>query len=1041
MTEHDMATESNDWSDRLIDQGLQEVVGGDTPPDLSSTILAAHEERLVSPGPEVASGVTLKQRFGWARWAAAASVSFLAGTLVATAYHSQQTGGTVVRVDEPLMDNLSADATGTFGQDPSSTHQSLQRSGVLVQGIAPGEQLPTIELSAGEVEGRATDGPAALPAASASTGGRDSLGYASEPPVAYPNASDWKRLTTRQKQMEEADSNRKRSRGSESLAETPIVEAVLEPSPGPPTSGATPQGDKWAGYSGAALPTAPGGKNQSSKRYVVPAKDRPEGRSARSYFAGGGHDAAREPARGLSTGLAMLSDEQQARSSGAAADPVASMRGRAVPQQQSSAAGPTDGYADQSIIALGGSARFDNFGLDLGSEGRAEGDKPGESQPGAADLPQFSSDLDVPFRGEELGRSAARTVLTREEAAIRQLTELHAQTTKALKKSGAANENTTPADTNYRRQILAYWDYSEAIEAGQQPALRGGEKKPATVSGWELREIERKVVDKLSDEIVLRRTRLDRALKRLREVEAAEGQGPGAGGDKYTAIHENPFVATRGEGALSTFSIDVDTASYANVRQFLNSGRMPPPDAVRLEELINYFDYGYAGPADADASSEDTPVAESPGETAPSSSPSPQGEAGQAPFAAHVEVAGCPWTPAHRLVRIGVKGREIDREKRPLTNLVFLVDVSGSMNNPQKHPLVIEGLKALAKQLGENDRVAIVVYASREGLALPSITGSDQETILAALDNLRAGGSTAGGAGIRLAYQVAEDHFIQGGVNRVILCTDGDFNVGTTSTAELERLVTQKAKETGVFLSVCGFGRGNLNDAMMETISGKGNGNYYYIDSQDEAEKVFVKGLTGTLVTIAKDVKIQVEFNPAKVAGYRLLGYENRMLRAQDFNDDKKDAGEIGAGHTVTALYELVPAGEQAPAPAVDELKYQRTAGLTPEAAASDETLTLKMRYKQPDGDVSSKLQWPITDTGKAFGEASADLQFAASVASFGMQLRGSKHAGDATLDAVLEIAQATLTDDENGDTPSDPNGYRAEFVELVNKAKQLSGE
>lgn len=487
-----------------------------------------------------------------------------------------------------------------------------------------------------------------------------------------------------------------------------------------------------------------------------------------------------------------------------------------------------------------------------------------------------------------------------------------------------------------------------------------------------------------------------------------EGTGPGASGDRYERIYENPFVPAIGGEAVSTFSIDVDTASYANVRQMLHSGRMPPADAVRLEELVNYFDYNYEPPA-SDS---------------------------QAPFAAHVETTECPWQPRHRLVRIAVKGRELAKDKRPQSNLVFLVDISGSMNNPDKLPLVVHGMSELAKQLGENDRVAIVVYASSEGLVLPSTPGTEQETILAALANLRAGGSTAGGAGITLAYQIAEDNFIEGGVNRVILCTDGDFNVGTTSTGELERLVEKKAKDTGVFLSCIGFGRGNLNDAMMEKITGIGNGNYYYVDGEREAQRVFVKGMTGMLVTIAKDVKIQVEFNPAKVAGYRLLGYENRMLRAQDFNDDKKDAGEIGAGHTVTCLYEIVPLGEpvenkQQPAD-IDELKYQRPASFT-EAADTNELLTLKMRYKKPDEDTSTKLQWPANDDGSSFGEASGDLQFAAAVANFGMLLRDSQHRGDSTYAAVLEIATSAVGDD--------PQGQRGEFVELVRKAKDLAGE
>ncbi|TWT85606.1 von Willebrand factor [Posidoniimonas polymericola] len=482
----------------------------------------------------------------------------------------------------------------------------------------------------------------------------------------------------------------------------------------------------------------------------------------------------------------------------------------------------------------------------------------------------------------------------------------------------------------------------------------------------------------------------------------AAGEGPDASGDKYQPIHENAFIAVEGLQALSTFSIDVDTASYANVRRFLNSGRLPPPDAVRLEELVNYFDYQYQPPTD------DTP------------------------FAAHVEVAACPWNGKHRLARIGIKGRELAADKRPLSNLVFLIDVSGSMQSPEKLPLVIEGMKALTRQLGENDRVAIVVYASTEGLALPSTPGDQQDTILAALDKLTAGGSTAGGAGIQLAYQICEDNFIEGGSNRVILCTDGDFNVGTTSTGDLERMVAEKADQTGVFLSVCGFGRGNLNDAMMETISGRGNGTYYYIDTQQEAEKVFVRGLTGTLVTIAKDVKIQVEFNPAQVAAYRLLGYENRVLAAQDFNDDKKDAGEIGAGHTVTALYELVPAGEPAPTPELDELRYQQPKPRpdAEEPAASGELLTLKMRYKLPDEDTSTKREWPVSDDGKSFGEATPDTQFAAAAAGFGMLLRGSAHSGNLTWEAVREIAQPGVG--------ADPHGNRHEFLTLIDKAAAL---
>jgi secreted protein with Ig-like and vWFA domain len=516
----------------------------------------------------------------------------------------------------------------------------------------------------------------------------------------------------------------------------------------------------------------------------------------------------------------------------------------------------------------------------------------------------------------------------------------------------------------------------------------------------------------------------------------ADGTGPGLSGDKYTRIIENPFVKAEGGAAVSTFSIDVDTASYSNVRQFLTEmNRLPPPDAVRIEELINYFHYNYAPPPN-------TPAA--PGSARGSAEKSVEA----APFACHVEVAGCPWAPEHRLVRIGVKGRELDRKKRPQSNLVFLIDVSGSMDEPAKLPLVIYGLEQLTRELGENDRVAIVVYASNEGLVLPSTPGTKQETILAALSKLKAGGSTAGGAGIQLAYQLAEDNFIKGGVNRVILCTDGDFNVGTTSTAELERLVEKKAKDTRVFLSVLGFGRGNLNDSMMEAISNHGNGNYHYVDNRTEARRVLVEEMSGTLVTIAKDVKIQVEFNPTQVAGYRLIGYEDRMLRTEDFNDDKKDAGEIGAGHTVTALYEVVPAGKKVDVGAVDELKYQKgvqqirviSAKDDPKAVDSSytepgslELLTLKMRYKAPDGDTSKKLEWAITDDRKSFSAASNDFKFASAVAGFGMLLRDSQYKGNLKYAAVLETAQGSLGED--------PHGYRKEFVEMIRKAKELKGE
>ena len=489
--------------------------------------------------------------------------------------------------------------------------------------------------------------------------------------------------------------------------------------------------------------------------------------------------------------------------------------------------------------------------------------------------------------------------------------------------------------------------------------------------------------------------------------EADQGIGPGQGGDKFDYIDENPFLAVK-DTPLSTFSIDVDTASYSKTRAYLlEHHTLPPPDAVRIEELVNYFEYDYAGPTD------------------------------EHPFAVHIETAECPWQPKHRLVRFGVQGKRID-EGRPVSNLVFLIDVSGSMNQPNKLPLVQRSLAMLVRQLGENDRVAIVVYAGAAGLVLPSTSGTDQPAILSAIENLRAGGSTNGGAGIHLAYQVALDNFVKGGVNRVILCSDGDFNVGTTSTGDLVRLAEEKSK-AGVYLSILGFGIGNHNDAMLEQVSNKANGNYAFIDSDREAQKVLVEQMQGTLVTIAKDVKIQVEFNPAQVAAYRLIGYENRRLADRDFNDDAKDAGDIGAGHSVTALYEIVPPGLESELgkPEVDPLKYQETGNRDQEAAIAgdiaNELLTLKLRYQPPSGGKSTLVTFPVKDGGAKFGAASPDFQFASAVASFGMLLRNSKYKGETTFGAVLETAAAARGEDTHG--------LRGEFLELVKVARQLSGE
>ncbi|HEV3025638.1 MAG TPA: VWA domain-containing protein, partial [Pirellulales bacterium] len=481
---------------------------------------------------------------------------------------------------------------------------------------------------------------------------------------------------------------------------------------------------------------------------------------------------------------------------------------------------------------------------------------------------------------------------------------------------------------------------------------------------------------------------------------ADEGRGPGEGGDRYARIVENPFLDVF-DNPLSTFSIDVDTASYAKTRRYIEQeGCLPPPDAVRIEELVNYFTYDYARPER------------------------------DAPFSAHIEVAACPWQPEHRLLRIGLKGKEIPSDDRPAANLVFLLDVSGSMQPEDKLPRVRRAMHLLVEQLREQDQVAIVVYAAASGLVLPSTSGFQKEKIAAALDSLAAGGSTNGGDGIRLAYDTAQASFIKGGTNRVILCTDGDFNVGTTSTAELERLVEERAKG-GVFLTVLGFGMGNHNDEMMEKLADKGNGNYGYVDSEQEAHKLLVEQAGGTLVTIAKDVKLQLEFNPLAVGAYRLIGYEDRMLRAEDFNDDKKDAGEIGAGHTVTALYEVVPPGKPIETPEIDDLKYQRPAAPT-EAAATGELLTLKLRYKDPDGQEShDPLVVAARDAGHNFAEATADFKFASAVAGFGLLLRDSQFKGNLTYSAVIDLAGDALG--------ADAEGRRAAFVELVKKAKAIA--
>jgi Ca-activated chloride channel family protein len=470
--------------------------------------------------------------------------------------------------------------------------------------------------------------------------------------------------------------------------------------------------------------------------------------------------------------------------------------------------------------------------------------------------------------------------------------------------------------------------------------------------------------------------------------------------EAYSYIEDNPFRAT-GVDPLSTFSIDVDTASYSNIRRFLNDGLLPPPDAVRIEEMINYFRFDYPSPS------------------------------GGVPFSVTTEVAAAPWTPRHRLALIGLQARQLDVETSLRRNLVFLIDVSGSMQPANKLPLIRKAMRMLVNTLTPRDRIAVVVYAGASGLALPSTSGAHKERIHHAIERLQAGGSTNGAGGITLAYRVAQEGFIAGGVNRVILATDGDFNVGVTNEGDLVRLIEEK-RRAGVFLSVLGVGTGNLKDATMEKLADKGNGNYSYLDSLHEARKVLVSEAGATLVTVAKDVKIQVEFNPAHVAAYRLIGYENRLLRHEDFNDDMKDAGEIGAGHTVTALYEIVPPGVPLQVPGVDPLKYQPAPSSSPSRspALSNELMTVKLRYKDPAGDESRLLEFAVPNREVGRPE---NLGFASAVAEFGMLLRHSEHRGSASYrDAAALARQHRGADD---------GGYRAEFIRLIELAEVLARE
>ncbi|MCX6334889.1 MAG: von Willebrand factor type A domain-containing protein [Bacteroidia bacterium] len=467
----------------------------------------------------------------------------------------------------------------------------------------------------------------------------------------------------------------------------------------------------------------------------------------------------------------------------------------------------------------------------------------------------------------------------------------------------------------------------------------------------------------------------------------------------YASVNENGYKNVK-NNPLSTFSIDVDNASYSNIRRFINSGSLPPAEAVRIEEMINYFKYDYPEPG------------------------------GEHPFSVYTELAACPWNTKHLLLQVGLRGKSIDKSSLPASNLVFLIDVSGSMSDQNKLPLLKSAFGLLVNELRPQDHVAIVVYAGAAGLVLESTPGNKKEVIMSAIDNLEAGGSTAGGAGLKLAYREAEENFVKGGNNRIILATDGDFNVGESSNGGMERLIEEK-RELGVFITVLGFGMGNYKDDKMEIIADKGNGNYSYIDNLQEARRVLVREFGGTLFTIAKDVKFQLEFNPAKVDSYRLIGYENRLLNDEDFNDDTKDAGEMGSGHMVTALYEIVPAGSGERIPSVDPLKYQ-VSHKSQEEDYSDELLTIKVRYKQPDGNTSKLLEKPVRSIPVSIEEVSDNLKFAAAVVEFGMILRESEFKGTSTLEGAARLARLSRGEDEDG--------YRAEMIRLITTVKDMRG-
>ena len=575
--------------------------------------------------------------------------------------------------------------------------------------------------------------------------------------------------------------------------------------------------------------------------------------------------------------------------------------------------------------------------------------------------------------------------------------------------------------TNSGTQTDFKGKYSIQVNSGSTHlsfSFIGFESRNVKISGRSIIDVSLNAIEMALEEVVMvsgqvspslmDKVRTTRTNKKMRESQAmsygyvapSDYAQPQFNTEGYSTIHENGYKNVI-DAPLSTFSIDVDKASYSNVRRFLNSGQLPPKDAVRIEEMINYFSYDYLEPKD------------------------------EHPFSVSTELSVCPWNTDHQLLHVGLKGMEIDKDELPASNLVFLIDVSGSMNSQNKLGLLKSAFKMLVEQLRPEDRVSIVVYAGAAGLVLEPTSGRNKQKILESIERLSAGGSTAGGAGLKLAYKTATENFVEDGNNRIILATDGDFNVGASSNAEMERMI-EKEREKGIYMTVLGFGMGNYKDDKMEIIADKGNGNYAYIDNIQEARKVFVTEFAGTLFTIAKDVKFQLEFNPQRVKAYRLIGYENRLLNDEDFNDDKKDAGEMGAGHTVTALYEIIPAGSKESTYKIDPLKYQEnTDRKDVKANKNAELLTIKLRYKKPDGFKSILIERSVQGEILDRNELSDNFRFSAAVAEFGLLLRDSSFKGNASREQVIELAKSAKGEDEEG--------YRSEFIKLVRASSSLA--